>query len=406
MNKKMKIFSLFLLITLFVFSGCTKNEKKEVKKNPVKAKTEQQQPKKEDVIKIGAVFSASGPASFLGAPEKNTAEFYIDKLNAQGGINGKKIKLIVYDTEGSEKKTVMATNRLIQKDNVIAIIGPSRSGSTLAIIPIIEKAKIPLISCAASKKIVTPVTERRYVFNTPQLDVYAVARVYQYFNKKGYKKVALLTVNNGFGASGREELLGQAEKAGLKIVADEIFGPKDTDMTPQLTKIKSLKPDAIVVWGTNPGPAVVARNRLQLGIKTPLFMSHGVASKKFIELAGNDAAEGIILPAGKLIVANQLPDDDPQKQLLLDYANSYKAKYGSNPSTFGGHAYDAVKILTKALKETNSTDADTIVNAVENIKELPGTGGIFSFSKEKHNGLSKDSFALVEIVNGDWKLVK
>jgi len=270
-----------LLATFLVFGGCTKKETKEVKKT-VKPKVEK---KADNVIKIGGIFSVSGPASFLGEPEKNTALSYVEMINAQGGINGKKLELIVYDTEGSEQKTVSAVNRLIQKDKVVAIIGPSRSGSTLAIIPIIEKAKIPLVSCAASKKIVTPIAERKYVFNTPQLDEYAVAKLYEYFNQKGFKKVAILTVNNGFGASGREELKGQAESAGLKLVADEIFGPKDTDMTAQLTKIKSLKPDAIVVWGTNPGPAVIARNRLQLGIKTPMFMSHGVASKKFIELA-------------------------------------------------------------------------------------------------------------------------
>ncbi len=394
----MKKLTYILLLVAFIamgWSGCKKKESKKVEVKPV-----------ENVIKVGAVFSVTGPAYFLRQPEKNTAEMVVEDINKKGGLLGKKVKLVVYDTEGDEQKAVTAVNRLIQKDHVIAIIGPSRSGTTLAVIPIVMRARIPLISCAASRKIVQPVSERKYVFTTPQLDTYAVEKLYEYFNKKGYKKVAILTVNNGFGASGREQLKLLAPKYGITIVADEIYGPKDTDMTAQLTKIKNLKPDAIVVWGTNPGPAVIAKNRLQLGIKIPLFMSHGVASKKFIELAGKDAAEGIILPAGRLIVADQLPDTDPQKKLLLNYINEYKAKYGTEPSTFGGHAYDALHLLFEAIRRAKSTDADKIVSALETIKNFPGTGGIYNLSPQDHEGLSKDAFVLVKIHDGNWELVK
>ena len=398
MRKITTIVLVILLLAFFSINGGCK------KKQPEKA--QQLKSAAENVIKIGAVFSVTGPASFLGQPEKNTAGMVVDEINKKGGVLGKKIKIIIYDTEGDEQKAVMAVNRLIQKDKVVAIIGPSRSGTTLAVIPIVMRAKIPLISCAASRKIVQPVSERKYVFTTPQLDTYAVEKLYEYFDKKGYKNVAILTVNNGFGASGREQLKILASKYGITVVADEIYGPKDTDMTAQLTKIKGLKPDAIVVWGTNPGPAVIAKNRLQLGIKTPLFMSHGVASKKFIELAGNDAAEGIILPAGKLIVADQLPDTDPQKKLLLNYIADYKAKYGSVPSTFGGHAYDALHLLFEAMNRAKSTSADKIIAALETINNFPGTGGIYNLSPQDHEGLSKDAFVLVKIHNGNWTLVK
>ncbi len=397
MRKNLKILLVLFLLAGLVSTGC----KKKSKEQQAKAK-----PAEENVIKIGAVFSVTGPASFLGQPEKNTALMVVDEINKSGGLLGKKVKLIVYDTEGQEQKAVMAVNRLIQKDKVVAIIGPSRSGTTLAVIPIVMRAKIPLISCAASRKIVQPVSERKYVFTVPQLDTFAVEKLYEYFNKKGYKKIAILTVNNGFGASGREQLKLLAPKYGIEIVADEIYGPKDTDMTAQLTKIKGLNPDAIVVWGTNPGPAVIARNRLQLGIKTPLFMSHGVASKKFIELAGKDAAEGIILPAGRLIVADQLPDTDPQKKLLLDYIAKYKARYGSEPSTFGGHAYDALHLLFEAIRRAKSTNGDKIVAALETIKNFPGTGGIYNLSPQDHEGLSKDAFVLVRIHNGNWELLE
>ncbi len=396
MKRFINLFLVLLVAASLTVSGC-KKKNTATQEKPVE--------KSEQYIKIGGVFSVSGPASFLGQPEKNTAEMIVEDINKKGGILGKKIKLIVYDTEGDEQKAVTAVNRLIQKDKVVAIIGPSRSGTTLAVIPIVMRAKIPLISCAASRKIVQPVSERKYVFTTPQLDTYAVEKLYDYFNKKGYKKIAILTVNNGFGASGREQLKLLAPKYNIEIVADEIYGPKDTDMTAQLTKIKSLNPDAIVVWGTNPGPAVIAKNRLQLGIKTPLFMSHGVASKKFIELAGKDAAEGIILPAGRLIVADQLPDTDPQKKLLLDYIAEYKAKYGTEPSTFGGHAYDALHLLLEAIRRAGSTNGDKIVAALETIKNFPGTGGIYNLSPQDHEGLSKDAFVLVKIHDGNWVLL-
>ena len=353
-------------------------------------------------FKIGAIFASTGPASMLGLPEKNTAEMLVEELNAAGGINGAKVSLILYDTEGDATKTVTATKKLIELDGVDVIIGPTTSGNSMAIIDIIEDAKIPLISCAASVKIVVPV--KPYVFKTPQTDVMAVEKIYTKLKAEGIKKIAILTVSNGFGDSGRVQLQNFAADYGLTIVAAERYGGKDTDMSVQLTKIKGTDAEAIICWGTNPGPAVVAKNRKQLGITIPLYNSHGVASKKFIELSG-DAAEGTFLPAGKLLVVDQLAADDPQRKLLSEYKTSYESKFGGSVNTFGGHAFDAFKIAVMALENADK-NGTAVRDEIEKITGFVGTGGIFNFSADDHNGLNKDGFVMVEISGGDWKMAE
>jgi branched-chain amino acid transport system substrate-binding protein len=376
--------------------------------------------------RIGAIFASTGPASMLGLPEKNTVDMLSEALNAEGGIKirvqekggwvdrGVPVKVVMYDTEADPTKTVTATNKLIESDNVDVIIGPTTSGASLAIVDIVTQAKVPLISCAASAKIVQPVSERYWVFKTPQTDTMAVEKIYETLKNKGQTKIAILTVSDGFGDSGRGELQRLAADYGLTIVSDERYGGKDTDMSAQLTKIKGTDAQAIICWGTNPGPAIIAKNRKQLGITIPLYNSHGVASPKFIELAG-DAANGTFLPAGKLIVVDQLPDSDPQKEVLTQYKSDYESRFGAGTiNTFGGHAYDAFKIAVMAIenaasegkREAGKVSRETIRNEIENIKGFYGTGGIFNYSPQDHNGLTKDGFVMVEIQDGKWKLAE
>jgi branched-chain amino acid transport system substrate-binding protein len=379
------ILAVMLLAVFLISSSCGK---KEEPKAP---------------YKIGGIFAITGPASFLGEPERNSMELLAERINAEGGINGHPIELVIYDTEGDATKAVLNTNKLIEKDNVLAIVGPSRSGTTLAVMPIVEKARVPLISCAASVKITTPV--KQWVFKTPQTDVMAVAKIYDYIKGQGIEKIAILTVSNAFGDSGRQQLLEQAAGYGYEIVADERFGPKDTDMTPQLTKIRALKPQAIICWGTNPGPAVVAKNMQQLGIEIPLYQSHGVASKKFIELAG-EAADGIILPTGKILVAGDLPESDPQKEILQKYITDYEAKYNMAVSGFGGYAWDGLQILAQALEKAGN-DRAKIRDEIEKIDGYVGISGIFRFSPQDHNGLNKDeAFVMVRIADGNWQIIQ
>jgi branched-chain amino acid transport system substrate-binding protein len=355
-------------------------------------------------IRIGAIFSVTGPAAFLGEPERNTAKMLEEGLNKDGGLLGRKVEIVVYDDESDTTKAVTAADRLLKRDRVVAVVGPSTSGSTLAIVPKLEEAKIPLISCAAAKKISDPV--KRWIFKTPQSDFLAVGRIYQHAKAAGIRKLAILTASDAFGAAGREELKELATRAELAIVADEVFGPKDTDMTSQLTRIKGTDAQAVIVWGTNPGPAVIARNRTQLGIKLPLYMSHGVASKKFIELAAPENAEGILLPAGRLLVAASLPESHPQKRLLQGYARDYEARFKQPVSTFGGHAWDAVMLVAQAIREAKSASPAAIREALERIHGFQGTAGEFGFSPQDHGGLTEEAFVMVRIAKGDWELLR
>jgi branched-chain amino acid transport system substrate-binding protein len=357
-----------------------------------------------ETIKIGAIFSVTGPASFLGEPERNTAKMMEDEINKANGLLGRKVEVIVYDDESDATKAVTAVDRLIKKDKVVAIIGPSTSGNTLAIIPKVEEAKIPLISCAAAKKINVPV--KKYVFKTAQSDAIFVKKIYQHAKKSGLTKVALLSASDAYGSAGREDLKELAGQFGITIVADEVFGPKDTDMTAQLTKIKGTPAQAIICWGTNPGPAVIARNRAQLGIKTPLYMSQGVASKKFIELAGKENAEGIFLPAGRLLVEDQIDPKHPQKKVLSGYIKDYEGKFKGGVSAFGGHAFDAMKLLSIAIQAGKSAEPEAIRDHIEKIRGFWGAGGEFNMSPADHSGLTEDSMVMVKIVKGDWDLVK
>lgn len=350
---------------------------------------------------IGAVFDVSGPASPLGTPEQDTVKMLVKKINAKGGIDGHPLQVIYYDNGSEEAKSVMAMKKLIESDKVLAIIGPSQTGTTLAGAQTIEAAQIPLISCAAGVGIVDPV--KPWIFKTAQSDVHAVKKVFDYCKAHHLNRIALISVSNAFGDSGKKQLELQAPGAHVSIVTKESFGDKDTDMKAQLMRIRQSNAQAVVCWGTNPGPALVAKNMKELGIKVPLLMSHGIANRKFIELAG-PAAEGVIFPAGKLLVADTLPASDTQKKVLQQYATDFKNEYNREADTFGGHAYDALMLVCNALDKVGANKAK-IRSELEKAR-LVGISGIFSFSAKDHNGLDEDAFAMVTIKNGDWVRMK
>jgi len=353
-------------------------------------------------IKIGALFAVTGPAAFLGEPERNTAQMVVDEINKAGGVKGHKLELIVYDTAGDATKAVQLATKLIKNDKVAAIIGPSTTGESMAVLNVAEKEQVPLISCSAGIKITEPV--KKWIFKTAQNDTLAVGRIYEYLQKMKQTRVAILSVSDGFGSSGREQLKAQAARHGITIVSDDTYGPKDTDMTAQLTKIRGSQAQAIICWGTNPGPALIAKNARQLGIKTPIYMSHGVSSKKFIDLAG-DAAEGIRLPSGKVLVADLLPNSDSQKRSLLAFVNDYQKHYKREGDHFGGHAWDAVMLLKGAIERGGDSPV-TIRDQLEKTRQFHGIGGTFTYSATDHAGLGKDAFVLVEVKNKDWVIVK
>ncbi len=355
-------------------------------------------------VVVGGIFSITGPASYLGEPERNTLQMMVDDLNAKGGINGQPVKVIIYDDEANVTKARLHAEKLVTKDNALAIIGPSLTHTSMTVLEVTQKAEVPLISCAAGVDITHPAKDRKWVFKTAQTDQMAVTRIYQYLKKQGLTKVAILTVSTGFGISGKKQLEDQAPQHGLTIVANEIFGEKDTDMTPQLTKIRGTDAQAVICWGTGPAPALVAKNMKQLGFKIPLVQSHGAASKKFIELAG-DAADGILMPAGKLVIYKQLPDTDPQKKVCQAYDEMYRKKFNAPASSFGGYAYDAMEMLRMAIEKVG-VDKAKVRDAIEATKNYVGVSGIFNMSPEDHNGLTPEAFVMVKIEGGDFKYLE
>jgi branched-chain amino acid transport system substrate-binding protein len=276
----------------------------------------------------------------------------------------------------------------------------------MAILDLVSNARIPLISLALSYQIVTDPSgsQRKWIFKTPASDSASVEKIYAFFNRRGIQKIALMTVSNGYGDSGRSELLRLAPNFGIEVAADERFGDEDVDMTAQLTKIKGSPAQAIVVWATQKAPAIIARNHRTLGLTQLLVQSQGVATKTFIELCG-DAADGQVLPGGRLIVAEQLPDTDPQKKILLAYKHRFEARYGP-VSVFGGHAYDALMLLTMAMTRAGSDDPALVRDALEEIKGFVGIDGVFNLSPADHCGLYRDAFIMLKIENGDWKIVE
>ncbi len=389
---------LAVIAMVVVMTGCPKPPAEQ--EPVVPPEPEAAQPTGEP-YKIGAIFATTGPAAALGEPERDTAKLVEEQINAAGGIDGHPLNIVIRDTKGEDTQALSAVKELIEKENVLAIVGPSRSGTTLSVVDAIEKAEVPLVSCAASVKITTPV--KKWVFKTPQTDSDAIKKIYAYLNKQGISKVAALTVQNPYGESGLEQIKAQAEGAGITVVAADTFGDKDTDMTPHLTKIKATDAEALICWGVGPAPSLITKQVKQLDMGIPLIQSHGIANKRFIEGAG-DAANGVIFPAGKLIVADQLPDDDPQKETLLKYTEDFRAKYDKDPDTFGGHAWDAVQLVIKGLKEAGD-DKEGIRSAIENTTDFVGIGGIFNYSAEDHYGLTADAFVMVKIEDGEWKLL-
>ncbi len=355
-------------------------------------------------IKIGSVLSVTGPASFLGDPEKKTLEMYVEAINAAGGVNGEMLELVVYDDAADPNAARTFATRLVEQDEVVAVVGGSTTGSTLAMAPVFEEAEIPFISLAGAIQIVEPV--RQWVFKTPHTDTMACEKIFTDLKERDLTSVALISGTGGFGKSMHAQCKKVAPDHGITIVHEETYGPRDSDMTPQLTNIKNADGvQAVVNPGFGQGPAIVTRNYRQLGISLPLYQSHGVASKQFIELAG-DAADGVRLPAAALLIADKLPDGDPQKPVVVSYKQTYEEKTGQDVSTFGGHAYDGLMILIEAAKRAGGFEPAKVRDEIEKTSGFVGTGGVVNMSPSDHLGLDLSAFRMLEIESGDWTLVE
>ncbi|HWW49558.1 MAG TPA: ABC transporter substrate-binding protein [Xanthobacteraceae bacterium] len=356
-------------------------------------------------IKIGASLSETGPAGYLGVPEGQTIRMMVKEINDAGGINGEKIKLFIYDDGGDPNKARTFATRLVEDDGVVAIVGGTTTGATMSIMPVAAEAKVPFISLAGAIEIIKPV--QAWTFKTPHTDRMACEKIFVDMKKRGFTKIAMISGSDGFGASMRKQCLDVKGNYGIDVIADEIYGPQDADMTPQLTKIKNApNVQAVLNAGFGQGPAVVTRNYAQLAIKMPFYQSHGVASGEFIKLAGKEASEGIRLPGTALLVADLLSDSDKQKPVVLAYKKSYEPAYNTPVSTFGGYAYDAMQILVDSIKRAGSTKPAAIRDAIEKTSGLVGTTGIVTMSPTDHLGLDLSAFKMLEIRNGNWTIVE
>jgi len=389
---KVRFLAAFVVVSAVVFAvaGCGKQGA--------------QTPGANEPYKIGAVIDISGNASSLGIPERNTLQMLVDQVNNAGGINGHPIDLKILDNKSDSTEAVLAIKNLVEQEKVLAVLGASTSGPSMSMKDTAQKNEVPMVSLAAASSIVEPAAERKWIFKTAQSDIIVANKITAYLKEKNISKVAFLYMNNAYGDGGRMAMEKAAPAHGIQIAVLEKFEADDKDMTAQLTKVKSSDVQAAIVWAIPPSASIITKNFRQMDIKVPLIQTHGVGNQKFLEIAG-DAANGVVLPVGKLLVAEQLPDTDPQKKVLLEYKNSYKARYNEDPSTFGGHAWDGFQLVVNALAKAGP-DRAKIRDELEKTTGFVGISGVFNISSSDHNGLDESALVMVEVKDGKWQLIK
>jgi len=359
---------------------------------------------KKKPIKIGAIVSLTGTYAGLGEPEKNVLELEVARINKAGGVNGRQIEVVVEDDATDEAKAVAVASKLIEQEKVVAIIGATGTGQTMAVRGDVQRAAIPQVSMAGGTVITSPVD--KLVFATPWSNTIVVPFTLDYLERQGITKIGLISDSGGFGKDGEAVIKVDAPKAGIEVVADQTFNLGDTDMTTQLTKIKNSDAQAIVMWTAGKEAAIIAKNAKDLGIELPVYGSHGIARREFIEGAG-DAAEGVRFAAGKILIPDAYGKGSEAFTVATEFVDRYQAAYGEAPSTFAGHAYDALYLIVEAAQRIDGDVTPTALrDEIENTAAFVGIGGTFNMSAEDHNGLTENDLTMYEISNGDWKLVQ
>ena len=363
----------------------------------------------EDTIKIGAFFDLSGRAAFIGTPTKLVAEMVVEKINGEGGINGKQLELIVADTEADPAKAASIAKKFIHKEDVVAIVGPTLTDTGMVVKKIVEKGQTPTFMTVGGDPVIMggKFGTFDWVFKSPQRSSIAVERLFIYLKEKGLTKIALLSAADGFGKDGARWMEKLAPQYGIEIVARESFGNRDTDMTAQLTKVKNVSPQAILAWTIGPAGSIIAKNKAQLGIDLPLFQCHGLPDPKYVELAGK-ASEGDRMPATKLMVVDELDDNDPQKAVIKEFIKLYEEKGYDKQfpiNTHSGYAWDAIMMVADAIKKVG-TEKEALRKEIEGTKNYIGISGIYNITPEDHNGLGVDSMVIVEVKDGKFTMAK
>ena len=354
----------------------------------------------QETVKIGAIFSTSGPGAFLGVPEERGFRMKVDEINKAGGIGGRKVDVVVYDTEGNTGKAAQLARRLIESDQVLAVVGPSSSGESLQVLPIANELKTPLIAHAGTEKMTNPVTP--WVFNTPPTDRVVAAHLLSVFKKRGITQLALLSAADGFGQSGANVVKELAPKYGVTIARHEEFNRTDADMTAQVLKAKDSPAQAMLVWSAFPAPTIIARNAAAVSYAKPMYNSFAAASKDLLVQAG-PAAEGSYVSSMRLLAPETLKGNDPMRPAVMKIYNDYKAKYNEAPATFVAHSHDAMSLIEAAVRKINGpVTRDNLRAALETVT-VTGGNGIYRLSPTSH-GLDPDSnsMVLLQAKAGQW----
>lgn len=351
-------------------------------------------------IRVGAVLDITGAGASLGVPERQTLELLAEQLNAEGGIDGREVELLIEDDQSTEDGAARAMNTLVSQEQVDIVLGASRTGPSLAMRPTAEQNQIPMISLAANQAIVDGST---WVFKTAQNDRVVIERMIAYMQEQGYQSIGLARDASGFGEGVQEMMDEVGSEAGISVVATEKFAPDATDFTAQMVNIRDAGADVNVIWGIPPAAALAQKAYRQLGITTPVMQSHGIGNQVFLDTAG-ESADGLVAPLGRLVVADQLPDDDPQKEVITTFIADYTEKYGEGPSTFSGHAYDGWMLAMDAFREVG-TDKAAVRDYLEQVEGFVGISGIFTMTPEDHSGLSSEALVLVTVEGGEWRLL-
>jgi branched-chain amino acid transport system substrate-binding protein len=357
-----------------------------------------------DPYKIGAVLSLTGTYAALGEAEKKAIELEVARINDAGGINGRQLEVLIEDDATDEAKAVAAAAKLIEQENVIGLLGATGTGQTMAMRGDIQRAGIPQVSMAGG----TVVTGQfdPLVFQTPWSNTLVVPFVLTAIKDAGYTKIAVLSDTGGYGKDGLVVIKEQAPTFGITIVADETFNPGDSDVTAQLTKIKTTDAETVLLWTAGKEGAIAVKNAGDLGITLPFFGGSGQARTEFVDGAGA-AAEGFVFGTGKSLIPSNWGKDTEEYTVVSDFAARYEKAYGEAPDIFAGHAFDAVTLVADALSRAgDAPDSAALRDALEKTDGVVGFGGTFTFSADDHNGLTEEDLALYKIKGGKWVLAQ
>ncbi|MGH2801475.1 MAG: ABC transporter substrate-binding protein [Thermoleophilaceae bacterium] len=354
-------------------------------------------------IKIGVNVETSGPAAVLGGAYANAAKLRAREINKAGGIMGRRIELLVQDNRSDQTEALTIARELTEEEEVVAMVGPGTSPTTLAAMGAILKSGVPTISMGSAVAIVEPVEEHPNVFKTPPDGPVVAEAIAGDLEKRGLEKVALISTNNPYGDDGLQAMEKLADEGRFELVATEKFEEDDSDTTPQLRALLGANPDALVVWAIPPGAPTVRKNAVEaLNIDIPMYFDSGAGAELFLELAGS-SANGALVAQPKSLVWDQVPEDDPSAQELREFGEAYERSYGEM-SGFAGYSWDALGLLKAAMEEANSTEPQAVIDAFEGLGEYDGVSGTLEYSSDRHSGLGPEDLVILEVEKGDWVL--